>query len=95
MRMLIALCAITLVTAACNATNPVRPQQTVFVDVPVPVPCLEQPPEDVPKSSAPDPDTADVAQLAAAAVKDATVYRLYAERAHALLIKCAQPVEEK
>lgn len=91
MRTPIACCAILL--AACAATEPIKPVETIEVRIPVPVPCVDQVP-DVPKSVMPDPISADLAQLAAGAASDVYALRAYSERAHALLLQCAQPSEE-
>ena len=80
-----------LLLAGC-AADPVQPQQTVEVKVPVPVPCVDSVP-DPPKTSMPDPRSSDTAQLAAGAASDVYALKAYSERAHALLLQCAKQPE--
>lgn len=91
MRTLIASCVFLLLTA-CNATEPVKPQEVVEIKVPIPVPCVDRAPA-IPLTAMPDPKSADTAQLAAGAASDVYALQAYAERAHALLIQCANQPE--
>ena len=88
MRMRIVFCALWLLTG-CQASNPVKPQQVVTVNVPVPVPCIDTVP-DIPKTAMPDPASADTAQLAAGAASDVYALAQFSARAHALLVQCAK-----
>lgn len=69
-----------------------KPAQTIEVRVPVIVSCVDAVPT-IPLTAMPDPATADRAQLAAGAATDVYELQRYAERAHALLIQCANPPE--
>jgi len=90
MRILIASCALSLLTGC--SIDPVKPQQVVEVKVPVPVACIDSVP-DIPKTAMPDPKSADTAQLAAGAASDVYALADYAAHAHALLTQCAKSPE--
>ena len=91
MRTLIAFCVFSLLTG-CNGVEPVKPQEVIEVKVPVPVACVDRAPP-IPLTAMPDPKSADTAQLAAGAASDVYNLQAYAERAHALLLQCANQPE--
>jgi len=92
MRTLIASCALSLLTAGCLESNPVRPQDVVEVRMPIPVPCVDKVP-DIPKTVMPDPDASDRTQLIAGAASDVYELSQYSRRIHALLWQCANQPE--